>query len=96
MQQSLCHLYFLTVMEHLWNKIHFKPDTMKLANIVKLMEGVQTALETAKGGDAVLLWVELQAVVQVLIQQLATHFNPSLDRMLGDVKILIPDINKLE
>ena len=94
MQQPLCHLYFLTVMEHLWSEHHYNPHTSKLSTLVRSAVNVQKALETAQGGEAVLLWVELQAVVQVLIQELALHLNPSQAHKLGDVQLIVEDLNK--
>lgn len=88
MQQPLCHLYFLTVMEHLW--------TTHLSKLVHLAEHIQKQLKTAEGGEAIILRVELQAVVQVLIQRLAEHLNPLQIRKFGDVQSSVKDINKLE
>lgn len=88
MQQPLCHLYFLTVMEHLWST--------HLSKLVNLAEHIQKQLKTAEGGEAIILWVELQAVVQVLLQHLAVHLNPLEIRKFGDVQPIVQDINKLE
>ena len=90
MQQSLCHLYFLTVMDHLWSK------NCNLSVIVTFASDIQNQLKTAKEGEAVLLWVELQAVVQVLIKQLVLHFDPSEPQKLIDFSLMKDDINKLE
>ena len=89
MQQSLCHLYFLTVMEHLQSKHHIP------SRIVEFASAIQSQLETAKEGEAVVLWVELQAVVQVLIKQLAMYIDPSQPHKIGDVTHIMDDINKL-
>lgn len=94
MQQPLCHLYFLTVMEHLWSEQHYEPQD--LSTFVRWISDIKKELETAKEGEAVLLWVELQAVVQVLIQQLALHFNPLETGRLGDVQLIVKDIDGLE
>lgn len=96
MQQPLCHLYFLTVMENLWTEQHFNPDRIELTHFVLMAGSVHEELKTAEGGEAVLLWVELHAVVQVLIQQLALHFDPSQTHRLGDVQRILDDINRLE
>lgn len=90
MQQPLCHLYFLTVMEHLCTEQH-------IPILVQLPVDIQKKLEpgTVEETEALLLWVEYQAVVQVLIQQLALHFIPSQTHKLSDVQLVVEDINKL-
>lgn len=84
MQQPLCHLYFLTVMEHLCS------EENSLSSLVGVAIDVKKELETAVEGEAVLLSVELQAVIQALIQQLAKDFNPS---KIGSI---MEELNKLE
>lgn len=91
MQQPLVHLYFLTVMEHLCSE---HPYTSRLATLVRSASNICKHLETAEKGEAILLWVELQAVVQVLIQQLAVHLDPTQPHKLGDVQLIIDDLNK--
>ena len=73
MQQPLAHLYFLTLLEHLQAK------KKKLSGLVSLakMISVQCESHATKEVEAVVLWVELQAVVQVIIHGLATCLNPS-------------------
>lgn len=90
MQQSLCHLYFLTVMDHLWSKNYNAPT------IVKFGSEIQEQLRTAEKGKAAVLWVEVEAVIQVLIKQLTLHFDPTQPHKIGDIYLLIDDINKLE
>jgi hypothetical protein len=94
MQQPLCHLYFLTVMEHLSSAHHYNPHTSKLSVLLRSAVNIQKDLETAEGGEAVLLWVELQATVQVLIQELALHLNPAQSHKLGDIQLMMEDLNK--
>ena len=93
MQQPLCHLYFVTVMEHLWSK-HCNVTHGRLSILVTVIRDKQKQLDTAQGGEAVLLYIELQAVTQVLIQQLALHLDPSQMNRLGDVQPLLHDINQ--
>ena len=88
MQQPLCHFYFLTVMEYFW--------TTHLSQLVNLAEHIQKQLNTAEGGEEIILWVELQAVGQVLIQRLAEHSHPLQIRKFGDVQSCVKEINKLE
>ena len=89
MQQPLCHLYFYTVME---NDLLHNSD---LGTLTGLAIKIQGELEKATGGDAVLKQIEFQAVVQVLIQQLALHLNPSQSHMLSDVQNVNDKINRL-
>jgi len=93
MQQPLCHLYFLTVLEHLWSEHHRTHS--KLSILVCSAKNIQKQLQdTAQEGETVLLQVELQAVVQLLIWQLALHLDPSQTQRLGDVQLILEDINK--
>ena len=98
MQQPLCHLYFLTVLEHLMAKqnsesfLHHQHS--HIAGLVRMADSIHNSLETAVGGEAVLLWVELQAVTQVLLQQLALHLDPNQMQMLGDVQQIVDDVNR--
>ena len=93
MQQPLCHIYFLTVMEHLWSK-HCNVTHGRLSILVTVIKDIQKQLHIVQGGEAVLLYIELQAVIQILIQQLALHLDPSQMYRLGDVQPLLHDINQ--
>ena len=76
MQQPLGHLYFLTVIEN---------DNLREKNLdtlVGLASHVKEKFENAIDGEAVLLQLEFQAILQVLTQQLASHLDSD---MLGDV-----------
>ena len=94
MQQPLCHLYFVTVMEHLWSK-HHSATHGRLAILITAIKNTRKQLDTSQGGETVLLYIELQAVTQILIQQLALHLDPSQMYRLGDVQPLLHDINQL-
>ena len=87
MQQPLCHLYFLCVMEHLTSSKKYSTQSY----IIEAAVSIQNQLETAVDGEAVLLWIELQAVIQVLLHELASHLNPLDASKLCD--ILHDDIN---
>lgn len=90
MQQPLCHLYFLTVMERLSSD----SQCFTLSTLVRKATYIQNRLEAEEGGEAVLLQLELQAVIQVLIQQLALHLHPSETDCLSDVVPVLDGINK--
>ena len=89
MQQPLAHLYFLTVLEHLQAQRH------KLSGLVRIVNNITqhcTSPDTEEV-ERVLLWVELQAVVQVILQELAIHLNPNKSNM-GEVEPLAQNINR--
>ena len=82
-------------MERLWTDKHFKPDRVDINHYVQLVQGIQEEMEAAGAVEAVLLHVELQSVIQVLIEQLALHFDPSHLERLGDVQDIVAEINWL-
>ena len=84
MQQPLCHLYFLTVMEH--TQSTRQQDYSNLAYFVKLTEFIEQQLIAAEDDDAILLMVELQAVTQNLMQELSLYLNPSHPYKLEDLR----------
>ena len=86
MQQPLAHLYFLTLLEHLQAQRHKLSVLVRTANIITQ----QCASPTT---ESVVLWIELQAVVQVILQKLAVHFNPSKPRM-EEIHPVVDDINR--
>ena len=97
MQQPLCHLYFLTVMEHLQSKQNsdgYPRQQNHLSVLVRSAASLQSNLETAEGGEAVLLWVELQAVIQVLIHQFVKYLDPAQPHRLGDYQLVADDLNR--
>lgn len=103
MQQPLCHLYFLTVMEHLESQNedqhnqyqHNEDKHNKIPSLVNFASDLQKQLETSEDGNAILLWLELQAVIQTLLQQLAMNLDSSQPSNLGNFRLLEDDINKL-
>ena len=86
MQQPLAHLYFLTLLEHLQALGHKLSGLVRVANTIIQ----QCASEEV---ESVVLWIELQAVVQVILQKLAVHLNPSKPRM-EEVYPVVDDINR--
>lgn len=96
MQQPLCHLYFLIVMEHLWSK-HHDSLTSKLSALVRTANNVEQELKAATmEEEVVLMWVELQAVIQTLIQHLAVHLDPKGIHGISDYQVVLKDLNKLD
>ena len=92
MQQPLCHLYFLTVMEHIQSTR--QQDHSSLASM-KFATRIEQELITAKEIDGILLRVELQAVIQNLMQELSLYLSPSHPYKLEDDSDLLLQINKL-
>ena len=90
MQQPLVHLYFLTVLEHLQAKGHNLFSLVRTANTINQ----QCASPTTGEVENVLLWVELQAVVQMVLQELAAHLDPSETRHMEEIQPLADDINR--
>lgn len=64
MQQPLVQLYFVTVLEHLTSK------QMTITTLVNLAVHIRKICNSsqASSGEQVLLWIELQAVSQVIAQ----------------------------
>ena len=89
MQQPLAHLYFLTLLEHLQAQEH------KLSGLIRIATAITQQCASPATGEVevVILWVELQAVVQVILQKLANHLDPSKP-CLGEIKLLVDDINR--
>ena len=90
MQQPLAHLYFFTVLEHLQAVGH------KLSVLVRIANSTiqQCACLATREVEGVLLWVELQAVVQMILQELAAHLDPAEAYHIGEVQPLVDNINK--
>ena len=91
MQQPLSHLYFLTLLEHLQAKKHIFP----LSYFVRFANSIsqQCANPARREEESILLWVELQVVVQVILQKLATHLDPS-ELHVSETQRLADDINR--
>ena len=89
MQQPLAHLYFLTCLEHLQAEKYELTGLVRIANPITK----QCASNTTEEVEAVVLWVEFQAIVQVILQELATHLDPTKFQM-GWIELLVQDINK--
>lgn len=90
MQQPLAHLYFLTVLEHLQALRHKLSALVRIANfIIQQCASLATSEE-----EGVLLWVELQAVVQMILQELAAHLDPAEAYHIGEIQLLVDNINK--
>lgn len=89
MQQPLAHLYFLTLLEHLQTKKYKLSGLICIANEITQ----QLASSTTKVEESVVLWIELQAVLQVLLQELATHLDPFEPRM-REIHPLSENINR--
>ena len=86
MQQPLGHLYFLTLLEHIQAKNHV--HEYKLSYLVTF---ANTIAQQLKDAESIALRVEIQAVMQLILQELAKHLKPSELRMVQPLK---DDINR--
>ena len=69
MQQPLAHLYFLTVLQHLTSGSYTLSGNIKLANEIINARNSQHTPDATKA----VLYIELQAVIQAIAQQLPTQ-----------------------
>ena len=92
MQQPLCHLYFSTFLGHLESTFQGRKHS-ELATFIKAASSMQSRLQTENEGRSVVLWLEFQAITQLLIKELALHFDPSEWYKLGDV---VPHMDKIK
>ena len=90
MQQPLAHLYFLTVLEHLMTQQWLLSGFVRLANSISEMCSSPEVCDR----DKVLLWIELQAVVQVIAQNVPHHLDPSKQDNIVQFNPLREDINR--
>ena len=96
MQQPLCHLYFLTVMEHLWSK-HHNADTSQLNTLTRSIYNIKKEIETTTTEEEmVLVYIELQAVIQMMIQHLAIHLDPQISHGISDYRLVLENLNELD
>eukprot|EP00731_Ephydatia_muelleri_P021734 Em0014g325a len=94
MQQPLAHLYFLTLMEHLVDKEQDLPALLCMRVAIKK----QLHSSSTKTNEKILLYIELQAVVQVIVKQVAIDLISSdplktkqLSRMIEEVNSILDD-----
>ena len=90
MQQPLAHLYFMTVLEHLVAR------EWELSWLVMSASSIRTLCDSSDTIDSykVLLWIELQAVVQVIAQNVPYHLLPSQREDIVELAPLKDDINQ--
>lgn len=66
-----------------------------MAALVRIACDIQQKLIVTTNENAVLMHVELQAVIQMLLQHLATHLNPKGSHGISDYQLVLEDLNKL-
>ena len=71
MQQPLCHLYFLTLLEHLLAEPQELNSLVRLVGVV----GQWCDFDHLSPRHKLLLHIEKQAVIQVIIQRVAELFT---------------------
>ncbi len=69
----------------------------KLSGLVRMATSINTLCTSQPTSDAfkAVLYIELQAVTQVIAQQLALHLDPSEPEKLGEVVNIINELNRL-
>ena len=69
----------------------------KLSGLVRMASNISNlcASPSTCDRDRVILWIELQAVIQVVAQQLALHLDPSEPEKIGEVLSIGDDLNRL-
>ncbi len=69
----------------------------KLSGLVRMASNIHTLCTSQPTSDALraVLYIELQAVTQVIAQQLALHLDPSEPEKLGEVVNIIAELNLL-
>ena len=92
MQQPLCHLYFATVLEHLYSDSKYKDS--QPVHLTDAIDKMKESLKKAENADAALLWIDIQAVTQLLLKKIAHCLNPNQSQGLGKIGSLLDDINR--
>ena len=92
MQQPLAHLYFQTVLEHLMNEY----KTQTLSDIVITSNLISQYCDSPEidDKDKVLLWIEHQAVVQIIAWMLPDYLDLSKIVKVQELGELKDSINK--
>lgn len=80
-------------MEQLWSR-NLNIPSNQVSTLSRLADFVLKHLENASEGEAILLKIELQAIVQVLIHHLASRLDPKQTHKLGDFQNIIDNLNK--
>ena len=88
MQQPLAHLYFLTVLQHLTSGSYALSGNIKIANEII---NAQNSQDTSDATKAV-LYIELQALIQAIAQQLPTQL---MQAQISEVTSVCTQINAL-
>ena len=92
MQQPLAHLYFITVLEHLVSrKWEINWFVMSASSIRELCNSPDI-----EESDKIMLWIELQAVVQVIAQNVPYHLQPSQRDNIVQFAPLKDDVNRYD
>lgn len=91
MQQPLAHLYFLTVLEYLMSSKH----NLSLSKLVDIANKI-SSMENLSNEHKVVLYIELQAVIQVILQMLSWYLDPSDDSQhrFGEIQCVVCNINQ--
>lgn len=62
--------------------------------IMRSAEVIYELLSKASDGEKLLLWIELQAIVQLIAQQLQYNLDPENDSKVAEFRLLKPFVNR--
>ena len=62
--------------------------------IMRSAEVITELLSKTSDGKKLLLWIELQAIVQLIAQQLQYHLDPDNSSKVGEFRLLKPFVNR--
>ncbi len=75
MKQPLGHIYFLVIIEKIIQKVSGRDGDSIIRDLIQLAQNIQQMFTSATDSEELLLHIEYQAVVQVLLKQLAEQLN---------------------
>ena len=64
------------------------------AEIMRSAEFINELLSKTSDGEKLLLWIELQAIVQLIAQQLQYHLDPENPSKVGEFRLLKSFVNR--
>lgn len=86
MDQPLAHLYFLTVLEHVMRE----PPT----EVMRSAEVITELLSKTNDEEKLLLSIELQAIIQLIAQQLQYYLDPDNSSKVTEFRLLKQFVNR--
>ena len=93
MQQPLAHLYFLTILEYLNDLSETYPFPDLVQTATSMFDACSAANTSPK--EKLILYIELQAVIQVIAKHLAKFLDPSEPAKIAKIYISRDAVNML-